>query len=258
MAGSIEIRVLGGFTVTRDGVPVPVSAWRSRQARTLLKLLVARQGRPIGREELCEILWPGDDPAKTGHRLSVLLSTLRGALDPAKRHATEHFVGADNQGVRLVLGNATLDLLDFLDDAVEAGRLADDGEEEAARQLLADLLAGYRGEAFEEDPYETWAADVRDHVRATWVQSLRLAARLAGRAGDIDAAVTCLVRLLAADAYDEPAHRMLLAVLVRAGRHGEARRAFDRWTRSMADVGAEPPDPGLLEPAPPARVVTAR
>lgn len=252
--GSIEIRVLGGFAVTRDGVPVPASAWRSRQARTLLKLLAARQGRPVGREELCDVLWPDADPARTGHRLSVLLSTLRGALDPGKRHPPDRFVAADAQGVRLSLSAATLDLIDFLDDAAEASRLADEGDDAASRQLLADLLDGYRGEAFEEDPYEAWADDVRHHVRATWTQSLRLAARLAGRAGDIDAAVTSLVRLLAADAYDEPAHRMLVAILVRAGRHGEARRAFGRWSRAMAEVGAPPPAEALLEP--PVGVVT--
>lgn len=246
--GSIEIRVLGGFAVTRDGVPVPASAWRSRQARTLLKLLAARQGRPTGREELCDVLWPDADPARTGHRLSVLLSTLRGALDPGKHHAPDRFVAADAQGVRLSLSAATLDLIDFLDDAVEAARLADEGDEGASRQLLGDLLDGYRGEAFEEDPYEAWADDVRHHVRATWTQSLRLAARLAGRAGDIDAAVTCLVRLLAADGYDDPAHRMLVAILVRAGRHGEARRAFERWSRAMAEVGAPLPAESLLEP----------
>lgn len=247
--GALEIRVIGGFAVHRDGVPIPGSAWRSRQARTLLKLLVAREGRPIGREEVCEILWPDDDPAKTGHRLSVLLSTLRGALDPDKRHPTEHFVAADAQGIRLVIGTASLDLTDFLADAAEAARLADEGAEEAARQLLADLLTAFHGDAFEEDPYEAWAADSRDHVRATWVQSLRLAARLAGRAGDIDGAVTRLVRLLSADPYDEPAHRMLVAILVRARRHGEARRAFERWQRDMAEVGAEAPDPAVLDPS---------
>ncbi len=248
VTGSLEIRVLGGFDVARDGVPIPGSAWRSRQARTLLKLLAARHGRPMGREELCETLWPGDDPTRTGHRLSVLLSTLRGALDPTKQHGTEHFIAADTQGVRLIVNNATLDLTDFLDDVAEAARLVDEGDEAAARQLLADLLVDYRGEAFEEDPYEAWAEDVRHHVRAAWVQALRLAARLAGRAGDIDVAVTCLVRILAADPYDDPAHRMLVAVLVRARRHGEARRAFDRWVRAMNDVGAEPPDDEVLSP----------
>jgi hypothetical protein len=35
---------------------------------------------------------------------------------------------------------------------------------------------------------------------------------------------------------------------VRAGRHGEARRAFERWRLAMRDIDAPAPDPRLLEP----------
>jgi DNA-binding SARP family transcriptional activator len=55
-----------------------------------------------------------------------------------------------------------------------------------------------------------------------------------------------LVRLLAADPYDEQAHRALVASLVRSGRHGEARRAFRRWTAAMRSIDAPVPDPAVL------------
>ncbi len=245
-AGHAEVRVLGGFEVAIDGVVVPPCAWRSRQARTLLKLLVARGERPVPREEICENLWPGDDPNKTGHRLSVLLSSLRTALDPERRWPADHFIGGDRHGVRICAAHVSVDLQDFLADAEEAGRLTSTGEEQDARRLLAEVLAEHAGEAFEDDPYDIWATEVRDHVRAVRIQSLRTAARLAGRAGDIDDAATLLVRLLAVDPYDEPAHRLLVSVLVRTRRHGEARRAFDRWTRATVEVGATPPDAAIL------------
>jgi DNA-binding SARP family transcriptional activator len=55
--------------------------------------------------------------------------------------------------------------------------------------------------------------------------------------------------MLVADSYDEPAHRALVEVLVRAGRHGEARRAFDRWVGAMRSIDAPLPDPGVLRTA---------
>ena len=228
----VEIRVLGSLQVSVDGVPVQASAWRSRQARTLLKVLVARSDRPVPRDELCELLWPDDDPAKTGHRLSVLLSTLRTALDPGKDWPPDYVIEGDKQGLRLSGRHVSVDLYDFLADAEEAARFAEEGRNEEARSLLADLLREHAGEAMEDDPYETWATEVRDNVRAVRVQSLRIAARLAGRAGDIDDAVVHLVRLLSVDPYDEPAHQLLVTVLIRARRHGEARRAFNRWSRA--------------------------
>ena len=44
---AIVVRTLGGFVVIRDGEPLPASAWQSKKARTLLKILIARRGRPV-------------------------------------------------------------------------------------------------------------------------------------------------------------------------------------------------------------------
>jgi DNA-binding SARP family transcriptional activator len=239
--GHAIARVLGPFQVQVDGRPVAGSAWRSRQARTLLKILLSRNGRPVSRDELCELLWPDDDPARTGHRLSVLLSTLRSALDPARRWPTDRFLVGDTTGIRVATEHVTVDLHDFLADADDAAALADAGEEQAARALLRELLQEYGGEAFEDDPFEAWAQDARDHARNVHVQCLRTAAVLAGRAGDIDQAITLLTRLLGIDPYDEPAHRLLVSALDRARRHGEARRAHERWVRANTALGLPAP-----------------
>jgi ATP/maltotriose-dependent transcriptional regulator MalT len=78
-APSVSIRTLGSFQVLRGGEPIPTTAWQSRKARDLLKILVARR-RPVGREQLIELLWPDQEPGKAGSRLSVLLSTVRTVL----------------------------------------------------------------------------------------------------------------------------------------------------------------------------------
>ena len=80
-SAAVAVEALGRFRVLREGVAVPRSAWRSRKARDLLKMLVARHGRPVSRDALIEALWPEEDPARCANRLSVALSTLRGVLD---------------------------------------------------------------------------------------------------------------------------------------------------------------------------------
>ena len=95
--------MFGGFEVRVGRQPVPLQAWRSRQARTLVKILASRRGRPLTRDYLSELLWPDDDPAKTGHRLSVLLATVRGVLDPDKAWPPDHYVAGDSSGLRLDL-----------------------------------------------------------------------------------------------------------------------------------------------------------
>ncbi len=256
-ANQVEIAVLGGFRVRTDGAEVPVPAWRSRQARTLVKILAARRGRPASRAWLCETLWPDDDPAKTGHRLSVLLASVRGVLDPERRWPSDHYVAADLDGIRLDLRHVALDAETLIGDAEVAAALMDDGDEDRAREILADIDRRYAGDALEDEPGQEWADGLREEARAAWQRSTRRLAVLARRAGQPADAQTLLVRLLAADPYDEPAHMQLVRSLLRSGRRGEAHRAFARWQRAMADIGAPLPDPRVLhaaaEPRRPAR-----
>ncbi|RAO55430.1 hypothetical protein LUPAC06_04154 [Micromonospora saelicesensis] len=245
-SGAVEVRVLGRFEVIVDGREVPLPAWRSRQARTLLKILVARRGRAIGRAELCELLWPDDEPRRTAHRLSVLLSAVRAVLDPPRRWPVDRYVRADLTGVRVDLTRVVVDAERLLADAPRAERLGGDGDPVRARELLAEVDAAYQGDAFADEPYEDWADGLREQTRSVWLRALRELARLYRHDGHADRAATTLVRLLDADSYDEWAHRALVDALVDAGRHGEARRAFDRWSGAMRAIDAPPPDPGLL------------
>jgi DNA-binding SARP family transcriptional activator/tetratricopeptide (TPR) repeat protein len=242
----VSVRVLGGFQVNIQGDPVPLTAWRSRQARSLLKVLAARRGRPLTRAYLCELLWPDDDPAKTGHRLSVLLATIRGVLDPDKDWPPDHYVGADLRGLWLDLRHVALDADSLLRDADLAAELMDDGDSERAREILTDIDARYRGGAFEDEPGEEWADGFREEVRAAWLRSLRRLAWLHSRSGRPGDAQVLLVRLLDADPYDAQIHGLLVRTLVRWGRHGEARRAFSRWADAMDAVDAPRPDQAVL------------
>src|SRR4029450_6414804 len=114
----------------RDGAPVPRSAWRSRKARDLLKMLVARHGRPVSRDAPLEGLGPGDDPALCANRLSVALSTLRAVLDPDRGFAADHFVVSDAGAVSLDLDHVAVDLEGFLTEAAAGLALPDEGHGE--------------------------------------------------------------------------------------------------------------------------------
>ena len=219
---AVHLRTLGGFVLLRDSVPVTAEQWRSRKARDLLKLLVARPGRMMSREAAAETLWPGEAPERLPNRLSVALSTLRTVLDPARRFDADHFVRADRTS--LGLGALDVDVLSFLRTAEEGMRHLAAGRPDRARAALAAAEAAYTGDFLPEDPYQEWTAGLRDEARATYLRAVRTLADLAAGAGDTDAAVQYLLRLLGHDPHDEPAHLRLVSVLRAGGRHGEARR----------------------------------
>jgi DNA-binding SARP family transcriptional activator len=232
-APSILIQTLGVFRVVRDGLPVPSSAWKSKKARDLLKVLVARR-RPTPRDQLMELLWPEVEPAVAGNRLSVLLSTVREVLQPQPE--VEGPLVTTGGAVSLNPAQVRVDVEDFLTQATAALDAHRANERDAAARL-ATAVTAHTGDFLEEDPYQEWAAPLAEEVRATHIALLRaLAARLRD-ALDTDAVVRYTLRLLEQDCYDEEAHLNLVSVLLSAGHLGQARRHYQNYVRRMKEIG---------------------
>ena len=232
----VAINCLGAFRLFRDGTVVPVSAWQSKRARTLLKILIARRGRATTRDYLMDTLWPDESPELVSRRLSVALTTIRAVLDPDKQHPADRFVIGDNDAVRLDLTNVPIDVEQFLATAADGlAAYTHDGDGDATA-ILATAASSYRGDFLEEDPYEDWAAPLRDEARATYVAVVRALAEAATRAGDVDEAVRNHMRVLEKDPWDENAHLALVEILERAGRHGEAHRSYAVYTSRMEEL----------------------
>ena len=236
----LAIQALGGFRVLRDGRAVPASEWQSKKARDLLKLLVARRGRLAPRELLMEVLWPDEHPEKVANRLSVALTTVRAVLDPDRALPQDHFVFADRETVALEPDRVDVDVERFLADGSAALELVRSGSAEEALALLRDAEASYSGDFLEENLYDDWAVALREEARAAYLSVCRELARLAVGRGDHDAAGRYLLRIIERDPYEERAHLGLVSVLARAGRHGEARRAYRIYRGRMEELDVEP------------------
>ena len=111
-------------------------------------------------------------------------------------------------------------------------------------------MARYTGEVFAHEPYAAWAVGLREETRTAYLRALRALAQAHRAAGDHDRALAHLARLLDHDPYDEPTHEWLVRTLVAAGRHGEARRAFNRYADAMREIDVPTPDAVLLKPVP--------
>jgi ATP/maltotriose-dependent transcriptional regulator MalT/DNA-binding SARP family transcriptional activator len=232
----LAIRTLGGFQVLRKGKPVALAEWQSKKARDALKLLVARRGRPTPRDVLLETLWPEENPARSGPRLSVALSTVRSVLDPAHASRTDHFLASDGEAVRLDLNHVDVDVERFLAGVEEASRL----EGADAVEHLEAAEGAYGGDFLEEDAYEEWATPLREEARAAYVATAAALADHASLRGEHAAAARYRLRILERDPYDESAHLGLVVVLSQARSHGEARRAYRRYVARMEEIGVEP------------------
>ncbi|NRQ31616.1 hypothetical protein HII36_07145 [Nonomuraea sp. NN258] len=237
----VVVETMGTFRVLRGGVPLPRTAWQSRKARDLLKILISRRGGAISRERLVEILWPEQEDPHVGlRRLNVMVSTLRTVLDPARERPADAIVVSDEGALRLDLSNVDLDVERFLDLAAGAVRLDQAGRAAEALERWESAESAYGGEFCEEDPYADWAVGLREQARLAYVQA---AARLAtARAAErrYDEAARYWLRLLERDRYDERAHLGLVRVLDLAGRRGDARRRYHLYAERMRELEVEP------------------
>jgi DNA-binding SARP family transcriptional activator len=234
-SSSIVVSTLGGFRVSRNGEPVDVGEWGSRKARDLVKLLVARRGAPVVREEVVEILWP-DEADKSARRLSVLLSTVRNVFDPDKSQPPDHYVAADHDTVWLVRDHVDIDVELFIAEAADGRRRLAAGDIDAAARILNDAAARYLGEFCSDDPYADWAAGLRELAKHTFVDTSFELAKLAGAAGEHSEAIRSWLRILDVDPYDEDAHLGLIRSLLAQRRHGEARRAYRAYCARLAEL----------------------
>jgi DNA-binding SARP family transcriptional activator len=239
-AAEVAVLALGRFAVVQAGEPVPLAAWQSRKARDLLKLLVARKGRPLTREAAAEAMWPDEPTDALSNRLSVALSTIRKVLDPERRHPPDRYVVSDARTIALQIDHISIDLLDFLRVSDKATELMAGGDRDAAEGALRRARQLYAGDFLEEDLYEEWAVETRDEARGRLLIVLRLLARLAADRGDDEAAGQYLGQLLEREPYDEDAWLSLIAGQRRLRRHGEARRHYATYARRMSELDVVP------------------
>jgi DNA-binding SARP family transcriptional activator len=232
----VAIQTLGVFQVLVDGQPVPKSAWQSKKARDLLKILVARR-RPTPRERLLALLWPEADPAKSTNRLSVLLSMARDVLQPGGEDGGP--LVSDGTTVWLDHSRVRVDVEEFLRQADVAIRAHRNGRPDSPA-LLARALDRYTGGFLEDDPYEEWATTLAEEVRATHMALLRARIATLRAAGEVDEAIRHGLRLLEEDPYDEDVRLDLVAALQEAGRLGEARRHYDIYAERMREIDVAP------------------
>lgn len=217
--GPAAIKTMGGFSVRVADQEVPLTAWGSRRARQLCKRLAVGAGQPIPRDQLIEMLWPGElDTSRMGARLSVLLSNIRRVLGGG--------LIADRAAVALDVATVQLDLRRFYDALAQ--------EEDAA------AVEAYAGPVLPEDAYDDWASEAREVALRAVVGAHRRLAAQAASAALVDDVLRHASAIIELDPFDEGAHELLVTTLAAAHRAADATRADDRYRQRMDELGVRP------------------
>ncbi|GAC1513185.1 MAG: hypothetical protein NVS1B3_17440 [Candidatus Dormibacteraceae bacterium] len=213
MADACTIRLLGGFTVDVNDIPVPASAWRHRRGADLVKLLALQPGHALVKDQLSDAIWPGLDAEAAAANLRKAVHYARAAL--GSRLAIE----AHSEMIWLwPQGRLQVDVEEF---EAAARTALESGENlEAAAQL-------YRGELLPTDRYADWTEPQRERLRSLCLKLWRAAGRWD--------------RVLELDRSDEQAHRALMGQYFEAGDRPAVIRQFHQLRDVLrVDLGVGP------------------
>lgn len=230
----IEVRLLGGFEVTRGGAPV--DGFESAKARAVLAYLALTRAVPTTRERLAGLFWPEQEEERARRNLRQVIYNLRGALGDR----AGQILAARTHEVRLVARGVWVDAEEFAAAAQPALAAGD-----AAG--LAAAVALYRGELLhglfvkQSDLFEEWLQGERERLRELAGRALARLAALREERGETEAGISAARRLLEIEPLSEAGHRRLMRLFARSGRRTRALAVFEELRRRLdEELGVAP------------------
>jgi DNA-binding SARP family transcriptional activator len=240
VGAGVDFRVLGPLEVvdaggTRINLGAPLQ-------RAVLAVLLAHVNAVVSIDRLIDELWGETPPNAATASLQAYVSNLRRALEPDRPPRTPATVlVTEAPGYLLRVSPTQVDAMRFEDLATAGGRAIERGDGIEALTLLDRGLALWRGDAYAEFAYGSFAAAAVSHLdelRAS-AEEDRVEAKLL--VADESGALAALSRLVAIYPLRERLRALQMRALYGAGRQAEALRAFDEARRLLADeLGVEP------------------
>lgn len=222
-----EVRCLGQLAVYRNGRQIVLP--RNRKAELVLKYLVMYRDRPVMRDVLMELGWPGLTPDAAANNLNTTISLLRStfarALDtPIPGTPILYEDGAYSLNPAL---NIQIDVAAF-DQWYAHGRTAERtgalAEAMASYQAALDL---YHGDLLLGDLEDDRTLIERERLASTFLTLLGKLASYHLEQGHYEEAIDYAHRLLKHDPCREDAHRTLMRSFARLGQRSRAMRQYE-------------------------------
>ncbi len=239
-APRLEVHCLGPTRLMAGGVAIDPP----RRSRLVLQYLLAHRPRPVPRDVLLDVFWPGSPPAAARNSLNVAVTLLRRAFRPT--HGDCPIVIYRDEAYRLEPS------LEIWVDREEMERLAAEGAERrragslrAAVTLYRAARALYGGPLFEDEPYEDWIGPLRRSVEATHLDALADLGSCLASLGDREGSSDAYRAVLAVEPHREAVHPILMERYAADGRRSLALRQYDACRESLRRLLDAEPSPEL-------------
>jgi len=232
VAVAVKISLAGRVTIGVSGT-ADVEVELGARARVALGYLVLERSRPVGRDELADVVWGADLPATWPDALRNVVARVRTALRAAGLDVAE-VLTTTQAGYQLHLPPEVQVDVDIASKALHEARdaLASDAGEamlQAHRAVdgsLGEFLAGASG---------IWVERRQAELRQLHVEALEVLSQAATTCGDTATGVWAADEAIGLQPVRESAHLCLMAAHAGAGNRGEALRAYARCRQVLVE-----------------------
>ncbi|HSC49071.1 MAG TPA: BTAD domain-containing putative transcriptional regulator [Gaiellaceae bacterium] len=230
------IRLFGPLSI-EDGErtlgPADLGGARPKQ---VLEILLAARGHRVPTDRLAELLWGEQRPQNVAGSLQTFVSNLRRHLATDVERGRE-LVVTEPEAYRFATDLVALDL-DCFDRLLERSAREPTHRARAALEHALDLV---RGEVLEDEPYATWALDLRGSYQGRVLGARLDAADAALAELDFAAALAHAEQAAALDQFSERSHRAQMLALHALDRMHEALARYRQYRQRLDDeLGLEP------------------
>ena len=220
---ALVVYCLGQFRVYQE--EHPVEDWPSGKGKAIFKYLVTHRQRPVVKEVLMELFWPGAHPDAARNNLNVAIYGLRQALR-ATRPDFSHVLFQDDCYLLNPDLPVWIDAEEFGKHFKLAQEMEQRGDQAAAIREYHAAEALYDGEFLEEDRYEDWLIPRRQRYQDDYLKLLDCLSRCYLDSADYSACVTMCRKMLTVDRCREEAHRRLMRCYSQQGQAYLALRQY--------------------------------
>ena len=236
--------VLGPFRALLNGQAI--ENWPNCRGKAIFKYLLLNRKHRVARGALMERFWPEAEPEAARNNLNVAVHRLRRALGrgglPIVLFSDGHYL----LNPKLVVST---DADAFLAHATRAGELERDEDFDEAIREYTECVALYQGELLAEDrhDYDEWLLPLRQQLRDRYLHVLDRLGWIHLERQDVASCTTTCAKMLAVDACNEGAHRMLMRCYARLGQPQLAQQQYQTCIQALNRELGIPASPETTE-----------
>jgi DNA-binding SARP family transcriptional activator len=236
-----RIYLTGQVSLEHGDHLVTARALAGRQGRLAFVFLVANRNRPVGRDELVDVIWKEQPPPGVDAALSSILSKLRVVLKRLGWSPREASIDVASRSIGIRLPPQTwVDIEDAaaaIDEAEGALRTGDT----ARAWGFANVVISIAGRPFIQDHEAAWIQAIRLKLRMLLTRGLECLAAVSQLTGEPSLAIQYTTEVLKLEPFREVAYQQLMRLHAEIGNNAEALRVFEQCrTLLREELGASP------------------